>query len=306
MFEIIKIQISPVAKPLTPFWKPSKSGLFSTKSAFYTDQSNRFMQASSHNSFNWKNLWSANMHNRHKLLIWKIIHDIVPTSSRLSKIFPIDDSNCVFCNDDDDSTDHIFLKCPLISQIYFISKWCISLDRFKNESITNWIATMLDMNNNLFPSLNLKKEFIIFIAVLFDLLWMNRNLIAHRLPSLNLQDLLTKVQASSEAHWKIQQIKYITAGKLTNQKWNKPPPGWLKVNTDASFIEGKASSAQIIRNSSGSIILAHTKTHVCMDSLVAEAVAIKKACYFLDRAKIEEAIIESDCLNAIYFITNAT
>lgn len=39
-----------------------------------------------------------------------------------------------------------------------------------------------------------------------------------------------------------------------------------------------------------------------MDALVAEAIAVKEA--FLNHAKVKEAVIESDCLNAIFFITN--
>lgn len=86
----------------------------------------------------------------------------------------------------------------------------------------------------------------------------------------------------------------------------KPNGDWLKANTDATFSDGKANTATNIRNHNGSIIFAHTRSYICMDALVAESIAIKEACSFLDHAKIKEAIIESDCLNTIYFITNSS
>lgn len=73
-----------------------------------------------------------------------------------------------------------------------------------------------------------------------------------------------------------------------------------------SFKDGKAQASCIIRNSKGSIVLASSQPHNCIDPLAAETLALLYACKLLDRLKIEEAILEADSLNAISAINNAS
>lgn len=91
-------------------------------------------------------------------------------------------------------------------------------------------------------------------------------------------------------------------GSSPNQLRKPPPLGWLKINLDATFVKGKAQSGCIIRNKNGSILLASTHSHTCIDSITAESLALLKACKLLHHLQIKEAIIEDDSLNAISFI----
>lgn len=96
--EILKIQISRLASPKTLFGNPSKPGKFSSKSAYIVDQSNRFSFSTPPSGFNWNNLWNFKLHNRHKLLFWRILNNIFPTKSRLNYIFHCNDLCCLFYN----------------------------------------------------------------------------------------------------------------------------------------------------------------------------------------------------------------
>lgn len=60
----------------------------------------------------------------------------------------------------------------------------------------------------------------------------------------------------------------------------------------------------MIRNHNGSILYAESFTFPSADALQAETVAIKEACIFIIKANLENAIFETDCLNAILYITD--
>lgn len=150
--EILKIQISPLASPKTLFWNPSKSGNFSSKSAYIVDQSNRFSPNTHPTGFNWKKLWNSKLHNRHKLFLWRIINNIFPTKARLHYIFHSNDLYCPLCNNDVEDIDHLFIKCPFIQQIWFISKWNFHIDFFHNNSVKDWLTIIFDDTNDLFYS----------------------------------------------------------------------------------------------------------------------------------------------------------
>lgn len=60
----------------------------------------------------------------------------------------------------------------------------------------------------------------------------------------------------------------------------------------------------MIRNCNGSILYAEANTFLAVDALQAEVIAIKNACLFLTKAKLENIIFEADCINAILYTTD--
>lgn len=180
------------------------------------------------------------------------------------------------------------------------------MDVFQNLSFKNWIALIFDKNNKLFCNHFLREEFIVFTATLYDLLWLNRNKKAHGGNWFNVQELMIKVTKIAKEHWNCILLLSSSTGSLSNHIWMPPPPGWVKVNKDASFIDGKAHTGRILRNNNGSIISAATSSHHYHDALTAESIAILEACKFISNAKINNAIFEADSLNAITFIRSAS
>ncbi|KAL3620422.1 hypothetical protein CASFOL_035334 [Castilleja foliolosa] len=71
---------------------------------------------------------------------------------------------------------------------------------------------------------------------------------------------------------------------------------------DASFVDGNAFTGAIIRNKNGSILLASTAIHRCLDPLAAECLAILDACLIIHNLSIKNVLFESDCSNAINLI----
>ncbi|KAL3639125.1 hypothetical protein CASFOL_017032 [Castilleja foliolosa] len=89
-----------------------------------------------------------------------------------------------------------------------------------------------------------------------------------------------------------------------NQIWSPPPDGWLKINTDAAFANGKSTSGIILKNKNGSIVLAATYAHDCPDATTAECLAILDACNLAQNHQIKKASFSSDCLIAVTCINN--
>ncbi|KAL3644546.1 hypothetical protein CASFOL_009726 [Castilleja foliolosa] len=89
-----------------------------------------------------------------------------------------------------------------------------------------------------------------------------------------------------------------------NHRWSPPLDGWIKINMDASFVDGNAFTAAVIRNRNGSILLASTAIHRCSDPLAAECIAILDACLIIHNLSIKNVYFESDCSNAINLINS--
>ena len=98
--------------------------------------------------------------------------------------------------------------------------------------------------------------------------------------------------------------------KNTNQihssliKWKCPPPGMIKLNFDGSVkLNSSASAGFILRNSSGTPILASAKSLGKSSIIVAEAMALRaglQACLFHNHTQIEaegDSKILIDCIN---------
>ncbi|KAL3642607.1 hypothetical protein CASFOL_013422 [Castilleja foliolosa] len=301
--EISKLHISPEDRQKTLIWSPSKSGKFSSKSVYLHSQDARFKSANSSISFNWKLLWKAKIHNRLKLLLWKILHNAIPCKARLNVLFNTNDTKCYFCNHNLESSDHIFLLCPFINQAWFTSYWNFNASNFSNFTIVQWLAFIFDEKNNLFTSPALRAEFILFTAILFDDIWYSRNLIAHGSPGFPVQVLVANVSRKTKAHWtSLIQTSISTAA--VHLVWKCPPADWVKINVDAAFSNGRAKSGVVLRNSNGSFMAAAIYSHSCLDALAAECLGLLDACNLLISLKIDKAIVESDSLIAITMLSS--
>ncbi|XP_012829138.1 PREDICTED: uncharacterized protein LOC105950333 [Erythranthe guttata] len=300
--EIRKIHFSHIPQPKKLFSCPSKSGNFTSRSAYLTDIASRCSHAAQNSTFSWNYIWNAKIHNRHKLLLWRIIIDLLPTKAKLNSFFPLNDLLCPICGLENESANHLFIRCPFLLQIWFTSKWNLCLNPFINEPIKDCIALVLKENGNLLPSEILREEFVVYVAIICDIMWKNRNLITHGSSPPSLQDSLRILSSSASTHWNSELAKSTTSGKIVVHSWTKPPKNWLKVNSDCSFSNGQASCVFIIRNCNGSILLAHSSIHLCHDPLTVESIAVREACNFIANAKLKNVMFELDLLNAILFI----
>lgn len=140
------------------------------------------------------------------------------------------------------------------------------------------------------------------MAVILSSTWKNRNLITHGSSPLHFQVITALIAKEACSHWNSQLFKSIKAPAMISNRWNRPPKGWIKVNSDCRFSEDSSCSGFIDRNMNGSIIFAQANEYFCTNALVAELFSIRDACIFFNQAGLDQLIFESDSLNAVVFI----
>ena len=91
------------------------------KSAIKTNQS----QTIGNLEGNWKSLWKLKLHERFKVLVWRIANGILPTRIVVASKLGQGDVCCPFCHDSEEFIDHLFFKCSVSRAIWFGLTWAI-------------------------------------------------------------------------------------------------------------------------------------------------------------------------------------
>uniref|UniRef100_A0A803NKP6 Reverse transcriptase domain-containing protein n=1 Tax=Cannabis sativa TaxID=3483 RepID=A0A803NKP6_CANSA len=154
--------------------KPTKSGNFSVKSAYWLYQEKRFSAPTPI----WKKQWKQKMHPRLSLFMWKILADCLPTLGKLS-FLNLADRSCVLCGELEDAY-HLVAKCSLTRGLWFKSAWGLRLDSFQWRNVMDfglWWTELGDMD--------LK----IFVVCIYEVLWYWRNSIRNNNKQWTLEEI---------------------------------------------------------------------------------------------------------------------
>ena len=90
------------------------------------------------------------------------------------------------------------------------------------------------------------------------------------------------------------------------ERWNKPPPGWVKLNVDGSWRQEDETggAGMILRDHIGSIIFASCRfIQRCTSALEAEIAAILEGVSLARDRSNEHIMVEMDCMVAARMIT---
>lgn len=130
-------------------WNPSLSGKFTVKAAYHWIIHGKMNTQSSTNVTLWKQIWNFGLHNRHKLFLWRVSLNLLPTSDKLSRFLHIQNSNCLLCGHHLETLPHMLLTCPTSKLIWWNSPWQLRMDAFQQFSPNQWLHLIL-LANNLF------------------------------------------------------------------------------------------------------------------------------------------------------------
>jgi hypothetical protein len=118
----IKRIVIPAAPSLDKLiWILDAKGKFSVKSAFNINHA----PAQIVDESLWSQLWKLKIHDRYKLLVWRIATGILPTRLTVAQKLGAGDSSCPLCQDCEESIDHLFFKCSVSRAIWFGSSRAI-------------------------------------------------------------------------------------------------------------------------------------------------------------------------------------
>ncbi|KAM6574657.1 hypothetical protein CsatA_022984 [Cannabis sativa] len=270
-------------------WLPEPNGNFSIKSAYRLSLN---INISRPDYAKWRTLWGARIHNRLKMLWWKILSNSLLTRARLSMVFNMDSILCPLCNLGDENSIHLLWSCAFARAIWFGCLWQVRTDSLTTSSWDEWLAWFSDENNR--PN---RMHFHLFLggaAAIFAEIWRIRNKFTHD----HIQDPIPV--AISHINRRIRELTAVQDGFCNSQLcWLPPPPGWLMCNTDISLGNNDAVGAAIFRNDKGQTIKIHTFQCYYRDSLAGEMFALVKGAELASSMGYSNVIFQSDSKNAI-------
>lgn len=115
------------------------------------------------------------MHDRHKVLLWKLMTSSHPTRDILASRIPVQVMECLLCNSDREYLDHLFLLCPFSRRLWSMIQFPVRVQNLQNLTITSWIKMALNIDRALAIPCNIIHAFQLQTVVTLDFIWQTRN-----------------------------------------------------------------------------------------------------------------------------------
>uniref|UniRef100_A0A2N9GUD6 Reverse transcriptase domain-containing protein n=1 Tax=Fagus sylvatica TaxID=28930 RepID=A0A2N9GUD6_FAGSY len=249
-------------------WAAEKNGKFTTKSAYWLENSYKFNH---HNSAFWKKLWKSKLHEKFKVLLWRVAIGALPLNIRCALEGCEDEKMCSLCGIQEESEVHLFKDCHVAKMAWFGTKLCIRLEKFQ-------INSRLDLARN-------------------ETIFNKKDLILNTLPN-----HIEKVFAFYYKDSRLDSNMDIQCPQV----WKAPQAQGIKMNVDAAWKDGKASLAVIARDHHGECVKVWVLNVVTVSAEAAEAMAVRKAVLKVLEEKYYLVVIEGDAKFVMDSLSNSS
>ncbi|GAU19906.1 hypothetical protein TSUD_95110 [Trifolium subterraneum] len=299
-------------------WPHSKEGIYTVKSGYNLIKfwKNAESPSSTHtDAYNkvWKKLWALPTIPRHKILLWRIIHQALPVRSALSKRGIQCLIQCPRYLQKEETINHVFMNCPHATRIWFGSKLGVRFDQ-RQGNFSDWIVHAIN---------TLNEEDISYVAAITYSIWFARNLKVFEDKNCEDSWVINKAWVSLKEYQMANTIEQTQnqyqqaelpnpnhnqhTHTTNNRRWTRPSNGIIKINCDANLArEGRWGLGTVCRDSKGIHVAAATwEIHGCSDPTMAEACALYKAMKFAQERGFREVEIESDCSRVIDMVVKS-
>ena len=132
---ILKIPIFPTNYKDQWAWTYTSLGDLSVKSVYWCCRESAQQNVAPF----WSCIWKANLHERHKMMIWRITAGGLPTKDKLSMFVDATDTYCPLYKLETETSLHLFALCPVAKAVWFNSKWGLRMDSFGFSSEVDFI-----------------------------------------------------------------------------------------------------------------------------------------------------------------------
>jgi len=155
-------------------WRKDPTGIFSVKSA-YSILANHQDIGEMKGVFS--TLWQAKASPKVLLTAWRVLHDRLPTRDNLSRRgVPVISPLCPFCNQSEESSQHLFLDCAFAQQVWSRCYRWIGVLGVHNNDIRNHM-----LNSHLIHLSSKQNQVWIGVwATIIRCIWEQRNLIVFK------------------------------------------------------------------------------------------------------------------------------
>lgn len=288
-----------------PVWSLSSSGQCTVASTKKVLTDSPFNQS----AIQWASLWSPWLPIKISVHIWKILHNCLPVDRNIQRLGIQISSKCSCCQaPQGESLNHLFIHSELAVHIwsYFQAKG-ITL---AGNSVATFITTAVrNIKSN-------SAHGLLVLAVLgFSLweIWRARNSMRYEGCAISHSRVLHQIIAKTKqvcisASYKENDIPkrrllesfgisppFSIGAQLKIIKWVSPPWPSLKLNTDgACKLDGSSGGGGVIRDHTGTVLIAFSHFYGQANSLVAEARALMDGIHYLHTLSDHSAHIECD------------
>jgi ribonuclease HI len=323
--EVCKIRLSNTMED-TIAWHYETHGVFTVKNAYrlavQADQAKKLSMGSNTNPNGnrpaYAHIWSANVPPKVRIFAWRLSQEGLATQlnrkhRRLTKV-----ATYQICGADEESGHHAVVQCTKARALRkeMRKHWCLSGEDHFIQDGTDWLLMLMQ---------KVDKDVGANILLLFWRAWYLRNDVVHEqgkglvngstcflisyAESLAWAGSPQQAGGNDRGKRKLgEKVPAVPRGRKARQgvngpvRWQPPPTGWIKINTDAGFLEesGEASAGIIVRSEKGDMLFtAWQMIRMCSTAEEAEA----EACLLGVRLAVEwtrqPAIIEVDCQGVI-------
>jgi hypothetical protein len=222
-------------------WKNSNNGDLSFKETF------EFKYGIGQNITWAKTIWSPDIPPSKSLLVWRLMHNKVPTDDNLMTRGIHSPSMCSSCNSQVESSFHLFFECTFAMKLW---NWLFSIiNIYIQFTSVHDVWSLLDRNWSPQCTLVIKACLINII----NIIWFRRNHIRFQGKSLHWKSAISLIIAQTSiagnntnksARGDMREFSILKACKVTirpprapNIKeviWSPPMVSWIKVNTDGA------------------------------------------------------------------------
>jgi hypothetical protein len=294
--EILKIRPGLRMVEDTLAWSHEKFGMYTVRSAYrllkeeqiQLEASKLNEPNSSDGSWIWKRLWKLKIPPKIRIFWWRVVHNFLPTKMELHRRHVEPEATCYTCGAATESLFHIVFECPVARMFWDEVKKLTGIKIPKLHQAT-WVKDLLTGDHCSVSSAEL------IICGVWSL-WTGRNARKHG-----------KVEwrsAAAARHISSMLEDFIGSGtdtssrqEVTRVRWSGPPPGWMKVNTDAAFSlsNSTGSTGAVLHDHSGSVRAAAARFYPCVsDALMAEALAVRDGLILAAEQEATRVVLEMD------------
>ncbi|XP_043693354.1 uncharacterized protein LOC122643844 [Telopea speciosissima] len=267
-------------------WSVTSKGHFSVASTYSISLKGLLHQSQS----KWLKIWHLPTIPKIQHLLWKTIHNKLPLPDLLLNRGLNISSRCNLCDEPRQSTEHLFMKCPLIVPIW------------NQVGITHLLGNnnFITVLESIITSLNTaNRDSILYTALVYSILWYvwvgywdhtfrHEPFIANRI-------LLRAITVAKET---LQHFKVRIHHPTRFISWSRPSSPFLKFNIDSASRgnPGEAGIGGVCCDSQARFICAFFEGVGWNSALVAEALAARRALSIARNLNLRHVIIESDNL----------
>ena len=187
------------------------------------------------------------------MILWRVAVNTLPTKENLMCRMDIEDTCCVLCDQECETSTHLFVKCPVAKALWFSVCWGLRSDELHLSTSVDIINLILNPPSVLCQT---QEQWLVSLNMAFTLeeIWRTRNVVLHHKGEVDLQSFIQKIHSKVHECHLIFSKTELTNPNPSTPKWYFPPPGTIKINVDAAISSSNAALAVVARNSQGLVL----------------------------------------------------